>query len=167
MSSADIFHVQENFDGDLLIYHKPDYRQFTISLATTGKNKYKFTERGFVSLNAKEIIYEKVKLFDFAYILNPTHLLIKLNISNGTKNYVHELVCPETFSIPNRLTFDLSNLFDDTNFNTFMNSPNECRNLFYFMRNRINNLEGQINELKEQIESLKPDNNYPDYEYIN
>ena len=106
---------------------------------------FKFTEHGFKSLNARDIIYQMIIHGDYSYSIGPTALTFNMTIRNGKKEIQHSFECVEILPTEEEI---LKSINDPS-------IPSQFHSLFIMMMNKINNLEGQIVELNETVSELK------------
>jgi hypothetical protein len=138
-----IFDIQENTDNIVLI-HKESKRSFNVYVDT----KYKFSEYGFGKLNAREIVYQKVKSFDFDYFIDRTSLELNFVLSNHCKIFYIDMSFPEIV-IENDKIIDL---FNESRFS---------KEGIQMILNRINYLEEKVFKLSEELKEIHEQENEP------
>ncbi len=110
----------------IIIYNKINTRQFTPYIPK------KFDVYGFGKLNARQIIINKIKSYDFSFWIDEADLRLKMDVSNGTKIHNFEILCPD-------IDMDITNLNND-----------ELIKLVIILRNKVNNLSYKL-ELQKTI----------------
>lgn len=140
-ATANVFELKTATNSDLIIVHKPDERQFVIRF----DKKYKFDEYGFASLNAKKIIFEKVRAFDFKYKMNRTKLMIKIEIAHKERIHKHEMGCEETFDLPSNIS--------ELNFDMIPEA--ERAKIFNSLVRKVSNMEERVKKITGELKASK------------
>jgi hypothetical protein len=142
-ATAEIFEVRDGAKGNLIIIHKSDNRQFVIK----GDKKYKFSAYGFGGLNAKKIIYERVRANDFHYAMDKTTLSIEFEIMHKQRTHSHEMVCEEIFDLPANISTMEFNMIADA----------DKERIFNNLLRKVSNLEERVKELTGSLTSMRGD----------
>ncbi len=130
--------VSENVDNELIIHDKRSSRYFRFDCPK------KFNVYGFGSLDTKTTLYPRVYNKDFSYYLTPTHLIINIELTAGTRRSIFQFECEE--------------IYPDSWINLGLNEL-EPNVVLYIqsLKNRIENLESKIEEIEAKINE---NNNY-------
>ncbi len=128
--------VAENADNELIIHDKMTSRYFKFDCPK------KFNVYGFGSLDTKTTLYPRVFNKDFSYYLTQTHLIINVELINGTRRSIFQFECEEIYP---HSWIELNTNQLDPNVILYIQS----------LKNKIVNLETKIDDLEEQINELK------------
>ncbi len=135
------FNIEETgTDDNIVLIHKETERRFNLFIS----KKDKFIEHGFAKFNKQMLVYDRVRAFDFAFIIGKTNLTIKITVENVVirKTIDVDIVCDEI--VPG--SEDIMKCLQD-----FPAS----QNLIQLMLNKINNLEGKVEELTRELQDLR------------
>ena len=113
--------IEEETDTYLILFDSISRRFFLLNYQKISKN----------SIITKQIIYDKILIKDYTYILTPTSLDLKFKYAYEKKHTFYDIKCDEIF-------VELENIEDDDITNE------EYKKYIYSLKNRVNNLNSQI-----------------------
>jgi len=113
----------------------------------------KFVVSGFVTLNAKQIITDKLLAHDFAFTVNANKLILNFEVVSSNKQMFYSLVMCEVYP-------EL-----EPEFNVPVNQENKLEHILKIFTNKINSMNQQIENLTNTVSRLEEELDSYQYNY--